>query len=235
MICPNCGKELIEGEVCSCTLNKPYNPEENVQESVDTSAETAVNETEQEIPAEPEAQPEEHAPVQEEPVNTEAEASSYQQTMNNGAFTQHNEQYYQPNGDAYYDPSQAANPYYADPNQQQYYAGPNQPFYIEPEPSTDYPEGYKPRKKYVAVILGYALGVFGVHNFYLGNSSKGVAQILLSTLGALLFGLGPIAVAIWAVVETTLLLTEKINADANNYKIMTFAEELARENKKQNN
>lgn len=71
-----------------------------------------------------------------------------------------------------------------------------------------------------------------MHNFYLGNSSKGVAQILLSTLGALLFGLGPIAVAIWAVVETTLLLTEKINADANNYKIMTFAEELARENKK---
>lgn len=232
MICPNCGKELIEGEVCSCTLNKPYNPEENVQESVDTSAETAVNETEQEMPAEPETQPEEQAPVQEESENIETEANPYQQTINNGAFTQPNKQYYQPNGDAYYDPSQAANPYYADPNQQQYYGGPNQPFYIEPEPSTDYPEGYKPRKKYVAVILGYALGVFGVHNFYLGNNSRGVAQVLLSTLGSLLFGLGPLAVMIWALVETTLLLTEKINADANNYKIMTFAEELARENKK---
>ena len=84
-----------------------------------------------------------------------------------------------------------------------------------------------PKKKYIAIILAYTLGIFGIHNFYLGNNSKAVAQILLTTLGSLLFGLGLVATSVWVIVETVQLLTEKVDSDANGYKIMTLAEEIA--------
>lgn len=194
MICPNCGKELEEGQVCTCAA-----------EQNDSQNEAAVNQTS---------------------VNNNDCEQNYQEQENNSEYTQNYQEPVQPDA-GYYNP----NPnqyYYVDPNQQQQYYMPNM------EPSTDYPEGYKPKKKYVAVILGYALGVFGIHNFYLGNSSRGLAQVLLSTIGCVLFCLGPVASLIWSLVETTLILTDKIDADANNYKIMTFAEELAKANKKAN-
>lgn len=194
MICPNCGKELEEGQVCTCAT------EQNESQNEATVNQTSVNNNDYE--------------------------QNYQEPENNSEYTQNYQEPVQPDA-GYYNP----NPnqyYYVDPNQQQQYYMPNI------EPSTDYPEGYKPKKKYVAVILGYALGVFGIHNFYLGNSSRGLAQVLLSTIGCILFGLGPVAALIWSLVETTLILTDKIDADANNYKIMTFAEELAKANKKAN-
>ena len=94
---------------------------------------------------------------------------------------------------------------------------------------TDYPEGYKIKKKYVAVILGWTLGAFGIHNFYLGNQGKAIAQLLICLIGGfLLFGLGYIAAAIWAVIDTVQILTEDKNMDANGFKIMTFEESLVR-------
>ena len=93
---------------------------------------------------------------------------------------------------------------------------------------TDYPEGYKIKKKYVAVLLGATLGPLGIHNFYLGNQSKAIAQLLICVIGSLLFGLGAIAAAVWALIETVQLLTEDIDRDANGYKIMTFEESLVK-------
>lgn len=67
----------------------------------------------------------------------------------------------------------------------------------------------------VAGLLAIFVGALGVHNFYLGYTSKAVAQLLLTLLGGWLCGLGAIAAAIWAIVEGVQLLTGSINVDAN--------------------
>ena len=98
---------------------------------------------------------------------------------------------------------------------------------------TDYPEGYRIKKKYIAIILAYTLGVFGIHNFYLGDKTKGLIQVLVSTVGSILtLGLGYIAVQIWVIIELVGLFIETKDRDANGFKIMTLEESIAREMKK---
>lgn len=173
-ICPNCGKPLEEGEVCTCQIQ-------------------------QEPPA---------------AEHSEPQQNYFRPTPQEGA-------YYDPNTAGYQQPQQ--NNFY--PPEPQYYVAPeNQPA------NTDYPDGYKIKKKYVAVILGAALGTFGIHNFYLGNNGKAIAQILLTTVGCLLI-VGPIISTIWSLVETVQILTESIDRDADGYKIQTLEEGIAKANK----
>jgi len=61
-------------------------------------------------------------------------------------------------------------------------------------------------------LLGIFLGVWGVHNFYLGYTQKAVAQLLLGTLGAF-FIVGPVISAIWGLIEGVFILTGEINQD----------------------
>lgn len=147
MHCTNCGKELLEGEICTCTAQ---------------------------------AQAPQEAPPQ---------------------------------------------PQYIPPYPPQGYAPAPMPI-IKPKASKDYPEGYKIKRKYVAVILAVALGVVGIHNFYLGNKEKAIAQLLIATIGSLLI-IGPIITLVWSMVEAVQLLCEYIDADANGYKIQTFEEAIA--------
>ena len=86
---------------------------------------------------------------------------------------------------------------YQDPNA---YAQQN---YTYAQPPAAYPT-YLPRNKYVAAALALFFGIFGLHNFYLGYTGKGVAQVLISVLT---FGIGAIAVMIWAIVEAIQILT----------------------------
>ena len=69
----------------------------------------------------------------------------------------------------------------------------------------------QPKSKIAAGILGILLGVFGVHNFYLGYNGKAVAQLLITLLSC--FILSPVS-AIWGLVEGILILTGSINTDA---------------------
>lgn len=72
------------------------------------------------------------------------------------------------------------------------------------------------KSKMVAGILGILLGSLGVHNFYLGNTGRGVAQLLLTLLGSLLTcGISAIATSIWGMVEGVQILTGSINTDAD--------------------
>lgn len=81
----------------------------------------------------------------------------------------------------------------------QYQYGPGAPYYG--------PYGARSTKSKIAAgLLGIFLGGFGAHNFYLGNTSKAVAQLLLTLVGWIAFGLGPIAAAIWGFVEGILIL-----------------------------
>ena len=75
------------------------------------------------------------------------------------------------------------------------------------------------KSKIAAGLLGIFLGGLGVHNFYLGYTSKAVAQLLLTTVGWLLFGLGPFAAQIWGFIEGIMILAGSINKDANGVKL----------------
>lgn len=90
------------------------------------------------------------------------------------------------------------------PYGQQQYAQPGNP-YTQPQ----YGAGYSNKSKMAAGLLGIFLGAFGVHNFYLGNTGKAVAQLLLTLVGWILLGLGPLAAAIWGLVEGILILTSR--------------------------
>lgn len=75
--------------------------------------------------------------------------------------------------------------------------------------------GEKQKSKIAAGILGILLGVFGIHNFYLGYTSKAITQLLLGTVGVILCGLGPVASGIWGLVEGIQILTGSIDRDGN--------------------
>jgi TM2 domain-containing membrane protein YozV len=68
------------------------------------------------------------------------------------------------------------------------------------------------KSKIAAGLLGIFLGSLGVHNFYLGYTGKGVAQLLISliTCGTLSF-----VSSIWGLVEGIMILTGSIATDAS--------------------
>lgn len=69
-------------------------------------------------------------------------------------------------------------------------------------------EPVKRKSKLAAGLLGIFLGGLGIHNFYLGNTSRAVVQILLNFFCC---GIG----GVWGLVEGILILTGKIDRDAN--------------------
>ena len=82
------------------------------------------------------------------------------------------------------------------------------------------PAGYPQKSRLAAGILGILGGTLGLHNFYLGNSQRGLIQILVATLGAALTcGISTVAMMIWGIVEGIQILEHKINADGNGIKL----------------
>ena len=70
--------------------------------------------------------------------------------------------------------------------------------------------GYIPKSRLAAGLLGIFFGMFGVHNFYLGNTGKAIAQLLISVLSCCI--LSPIS-AIWGFIEGIMILTDNITTD----------------------
>ena len=68
------------------------------------------------------------------------------------------------------------------------------------------PPAYRGKSKVAAGILALFLGTFGIHNFYLGYTSKGLIQLLGSVLSC---GFLAVPIAIWAFIEGILLLTAR--------------------------
>ena len=64
------------------------------------------------------------------------------------------------------------------------------------------------RSKVVAGLLGVFLGGWGIHNFYLGYTSKAVIQIVVTLVTC---GIG----ALWGFIEGVLILVGTINTDAD--------------------
>lgn len=66
------------------------------------------------------------------------------------------------------------------------------------------------KSKMVAGLLGILVGALGVHNFYLGYTSKAVVQLLLTVLSCGVLGA---VSSIWGLVEGIMILTGNIKTD----------------------
>lgn len=78
--------------------------------------------------------------------------------------------------------------------------------------------GADAKSKMAAGLLGIFLGSFGVHNFYLGYTTKAIIQLVCTVVGILLscIGVGVFIVAgisIWGLVEGIMILCGKIDVD----------------------
>lgn len=69
------------------------------------------------------------------------------------------------------------------------------------------PAGWAPKQKMVAGILGILLGGWGAHSFYLGNTKKGIIQLVVSIVTC---GIG----GLWGLIEGIQILTGSIKTDA---------------------
>jgi TM2 domain-containing membrane protein YozV len=67
-----------------------------------------------------------------------------------------------------------------------------------------------PRKsKLAAGLIAILIPGWGIHNFYLGYTGKGIAQLVLT-----LTCVGAIVSVIWSIIEGIMILTGSINTDA---------------------
>lgn len=86
------------------------------------------------------------------------------------------------------------------------YPGPPPPGYAVPQAAPAfvvYPPGYvdpEAKSRLTAGLLGIFLGAFGVHRFYLGYTSIGVLQILVTIATC---GIG----GLWGIIEGVLILS----------------------------
>jgi len=64
------------------------------------------------------------------------------------------------------------------------------------------------KSKVVAGILGLFLGAWGIHNFYLGDTKKGIIQIVVTIVTC---GIG----GLWGFIEGIMILCGSISTDAN--------------------
>ena len=64
-----------------------------------------------------------------------------------------------------------------------------------------YGTGVAPKSKTTAALLAFFLGGLGIHNFYLGYTTRGIIQLVLT-----LTFIGAIVSAVWAFIEFILIL-----------------------------
>lgn len=64
------------------------------------------------------------------------------------------------------------------------------------------------KSKLTAGLLGIFLGAWGVHNFYLGNTGRAIAQIVVTLVTC---GVG----SLWGLIEGIMILCGSIKTDAN--------------------
>ncbi len=76
------------------------------------------------------------------------------------------------------------------------------------------------KSKIAAGLFGIFLGAFGVHNFYLGYTSRALTQLVLTIVGYVLscvvVGIFLVmGISIWGLVEGIMILAGKIDTDAS--------------------
>lgn len=90
------------------------------------------------------------------------------------------------------------------------------PGYAPQQPAQPSPFGGE-KNKLVAGILAILLGSLGIHKFYLGYTTAGIIMLVVTVVGSLLFGLGPLAMWVVGVIEGILYLTKTDQDFYNTY------------------
>ncbi len=80
----------------------------------------------------------------------------------------------------------------------------------------DQRQRYTVKSRIVAGMLGIFAGGLGIHNFYLGYSSKGFIQLMLSILGIFTLGITSIISLIWGLIEGVMILMGYVKKDGND-------------------
>ncbi len=75
------------------------------------------------------------------------------------------------------------------------------------------------KNKVVAAILAILLGALGIHKFYLGMTQPGIIMLLVSVVGSIAFGIGPVIMGIIGLVEGIIYLTKSDAAFQQEYVI----------------
>ena len=166
-------------------------------------------------------QPEEPAqvPAPEAPAFPQASAPVYDEATATPGTTTYGTAYDAPAADSYAQPEQGygvpgpdanaqgayGQPGYGQPGYEQaaYAAGQQaygQPAYGQPAYGQPFAVG-APKQWTVAVILAFFLGTLGVHNFYLGYTTKGIIQLVLTITVIGIFVSGP-----WALIDFIMLI-----------------------------
>lgn len=81
----------------------------------------------------------------------------------------------------------------------------------QPQAGMDPPPGYLQKSRIAAGLLALTMGMLGIHSFYMGNTSKGLIQLLVSILGC---GIGAVVIQILSIIEGVKILDGRINTDA---------------------
>lgn len=74
------------------------------------------------------------------------------------------------------------------------------------------PAGWAPKQKMVAGLLGILIGSLGIHSFYVGNSKKGIIQIVATVVTCGIAG-------IWGFIEGVMILIGNENFATDAYGI----------------
>ena len=86
----------------------------------------------------------------------------------------------------------------------QYQQAPPQYQQAPPQYQQPYQQPVQQKSKLAAGLLAILIGSLGIHNFYLGYTTKGLIQLLVSILT---LGIGAPIMAIWALIEGIFYLT----------------------------
>ena len=93
---------------------------------------------------------------------------------------------------------------YTGPNyQQSSYTGPNYAY------SNNANNQVQQKSKLIAIVLALFLGVFGLHNFYMGYNTKAICQIIATVLTC-----GTVT-TIWAIIDVFLIALGSVSTDAD--------------------
>ena len=155
-------------------------------------------------------QPEEPAqvPAPEAPAFPQASAPVYDEATATPGSTTYGTAYDAPAASSYAQPEQGYGVPGHDANAQGAYAAGQQaygqPAYGQPaygQPAYGQPVVGAPKQWIVAVLLAFFLGALGIHNFYLGYTTKGIIQLVIS-----LTVVGLIVTGIWAFIDFIMLI-----------------------------
>ena len=164
------------------------------------------------VPEVPSFEPAAEVPAPEAPSFPQASAPSFDEAMATPGSTTYGTAYdaasAQPGPDAYqapYGAQDGAQTGFAQPGFEQaaYAAGQQaygQPGYAQPAYGQPVVAG-APKQWIVALLLGFLLGGFGVHNFYLGYNTRGIIQLILTISVIGIFVSGP-----WVLIELIMIL-----------------------------